>query len=70
MVVSAPWLALSWPADQPQPSRDDRGRLRRVVRRCKEDQADAALLLPNCPVCTRGVSLAASALEESGIATW
>jgi hypothetical protein len=40
-----------------------------VVRRCKEDQADAALLLPNCPVCHQSVSLAAHALEESGIAT-
>jgi hypothetical protein len=40
-----------------------------VVRRCKEDQVDAALLLPNCPVCHQSVSLAARALEESGIAT-
>jgi len=40
-----------------------------VVRRCKEDQVDAALLLPNCPVCHQSVSLAARALEESGVAT-
>src|SRR3954465_3614879 len=30
-----------------------------VVRRCKDDQVDAALLLPNCPVCHQNVSLAA-----------
>jgi hypothetical protein len=40
-----------------------------VVRRCAEDQVDAALLLPNCPVCHQSVSLAARALEERGIAT-
>jgi D-proline reductase (dithiol) PrdB len=40
-----------------------------VVQRCREDQVDAALLLPNCPVCHQSVSLAARALEESGIAT-
>jgi len=40
-----------------------------VVRRCKEDQVDAALLLPNCPVCHQSVGLAARTLEESGIAT-
>jgi D-proline reductase (dithiol) PrdB len=40
-----------------------------VVRRCTEDRIDAAFLLPNCPVCHQSVSLAARALEESGIAT-
>jgi D-proline reductase (dithiol) PrdB len=40
-----------------------------VVRRCTEDRVDAALLLPNCPVCHQSVSLAARALEESGIPT-
>src|SRR4029077_11841505 len=40
-----------------------------VVRRCTEDQVDAALLLANCPVCHQSVSLAARALEESCIAT-
>ena len=40
-----------------------------VVARCKADGVDAALLLPNCPVCHQSVSLAARALEENGIAT-
>src|SRR4029079_7196925 len=40
-----------------------------VVARCKADGADAALLVPNCPVCHQSVSLAARALEENGIAT-
>jgi D-proline reductase (dithiol) PrdB len=40
-----------------------------IVRRCAEDRVDAALLLPNCPVCHQSVSLAARALEESGVAT-
>lgn len=40
-----------------------------IVRRCREDQADAAILVPNCPVCHQTVSLAARALEDSGIAT-
>jgi hypothetical protein len=40
-----------------------------VVRRCTEDRVDAALLLPNCPVCHQSVGLAARALEESGVAT-
>lgn len=42
---------------------------REVVARCKDDGVDAALLVPNCPVCHQSVSLAARALEESGIAT-
>jgi hypothetical protein len=40
-----------------------------VVTRAKADGVDAALLLPNCPVCHQTVSLAARALEEAGIAT-
>jgi D-proline reductase (dithiol) PrdB len=40
-----------------------------IVARCKEDDVDAALLVPNCPVCHQSVSLAARALEQSGIAT-
>ena len=40
-----------------------------VVRRCTEEAVDAAILLPNCPVCHQSVSLAARALEENGIAT-
>lgn len=40
-----------------------------IVWRCREDGADAAILVPNCPVCHQTVSLAARALEASGIAT-
>ena len=40
-----------------------------LVARCKADGADAAILVPNCPVCHQTVSLAARALESSGIAT-
>jgi hypothetical protein len=40
-----------------------------LVRRCRDDRADAALLVPNCPVCHQSVSLAAQALEAAGIAT-
>jgi D-proline reductase (dithiol) PrdB len=40
-----------------------------LVRRCVEDQTDAAILVPNCPVCHQTVSLAARALEMQGIAT-
>jgi hypothetical protein len=40
-----------------------------LVGRCTEDAVDAALLLPNCPVCHQSVSLAARQLEDSGIAT-
>jgi hypothetical protein len=40
-----------------------------LVRRCREDEADAAILVPNCPVCHQTVSLAARALESRGIAT-
>jgi D-proline reductase (dithiol) PrdB len=40
-----------------------------LVKRCKEDGADAAVLVPNCPVCHQTVSLAARALEAEGIAT-
>ena len=40
-----------------------------VVSRCLEDHADAAVLVPNCPVCHQSVSMAARALEEAGIAT-
>ena len=39
-----------------------------LVRRCQEDGADIALLVPNCPVCHQSVSLAANALEAAGIA--
>lgn len=40
-----------------------------LVRRVSDDRADAAILVPNCPVCHQTVSLAARALEASGIAT-
>jgi len=40
-----------------------------LVARCSADGADAAILVPNCPVCHQSVSLAARALEQSGIAT-
>jgi len=40
-----------------------------IALRCKADGADAAVLVPNCPVCHQTLSLAARALEESGIAT-
>jgi hypothetical protein len=40
-----------------------------IVARCQEEGVDAALLVPNCPVCHQSVSLAARALEASGIAT-
>lgn len=40
-----------------------------LVSRCQEDGIDAAILVPNCPVCHQSVSLAACALEEAGIST-
>jgi hypothetical protein len=40
-----------------------------LLARCREDGAEAAILVPNCPVCHQSMSLAARALEEAGIAT-
>jgi len=40
-----------------------------IVARCKADSVDAAILVPNCPVCHQTVSLAARLLEENGIPT-
>ena len=40
-----------------------------LVDRCAADGVDAAILVPNCPVCHQTVSLAARLLEESGIST-
>ena len=40
-----------------------------IVARCKADGVDAALLVPNCPVCHQTVSLTARLLEEKGIST-
>lgn len=36
---------------------------------CRADGIDAAVLIPNCPVCHQSVSIAARLLEEAGIAT-
>jgi D-proline reductase (dithiol) PrdB len=40
-----------------------------IVARCKADEVDAVILVPNCPVCHQTVSLVARMLEESGIST-
>jgi D-proline reductase (dithiol) PrdB len=40
-----------------------------IVARCRADGVDAAILLPNCPVCHQSASLVARQLEASGIAT-
>jgi len=40
-----------------------------IVARCTADAVDAAILIPNCPVCHQSVSLAARMLEQNGIAT-
>ena len=40
-----------------------------IVARCVADGVDAAILVPNCPVCHQTVSLAARRLEERGIST-
>ena len=40
-----------------------------IVARCSADGVDAAILVPNCPVCHQTVSLAARLLEENGIST-
>ena len=40
-----------------------------VVRRCREDGADAILLVPNCPVCHQTMSLMARTLEAAGLPT-
>ena len=40
-----------------------------ILARCLEDGADAALLVPNCPVCHQSLSLIARHLEENGIST-
>ena len=41
-----------------------------LVARCQADAVDAALLVPNCPVCHQSVSLAARALEETASPPW
>jgi hypothetical protein len=39
------------------------------VRRCRDDGTDAAILVPNCPVCHQTMSLIARVLDESDIPT-
>jgi D-proline reductase (dithiol) PrdB len=40
-----------------------------ILARCRSDQVDAALLVPNCPVCHQTISLVARHLEANGIST-
>ena len=40
-----------------------------ILRRCREDGVDAAVLVPNCPVCHQTVSLVARHLEAGGLST-
>lgn len=40
-----------------------------IVARCRTDGADAAILLPNCPVCHQSLALIARLLEAGGIAS-
>lgn len=40
-----------------------------IVARCRADGADAAILLPNCPVCHQSLALIARLLEAGGIAS-
>ncbi len=40
-----------------------------IVARCRDDGVDAAILVPNCPICHQTLSLAARMLEDNGIAT-
>jgi len=40
-----------------------------ILARCREDGADAVILVANCPVCHQSVSLVARHLERHGLAT-
>jgi hypothetical protein len=40
-----------------------------ILARCRADRVDAAVLVPNCPVCHQTVSLVARHLEANGIST-
>ena len=40
-----------------------------ILARCKADKVDAAVLVPNCPVCHQTISLVARHLEANGIST-
>jgi D-proline reductase (dithiol) PrdB len=40
-----------------------------ILARCRADGVDAAVLVPNCPVCHQTISLVARHLEDGGIST-
>ena len=40
-----------------------------ILARCRADHVDAAVLVPNCPVCHQTIALVARHLEANGIAT-
>lgn len=40
-----------------------------ILSRCQNDGVEAAILVPNCPVCHQSISLIARYLEENGIST-
>jgi hypothetical protein len=40
-----------------------------ILARCQADKVDAAVLVPNCPVCHQTISLVARHLEANGIST-
>jgi D-proline reductase (dithiol) PrdB len=40
-----------------------------ILARCRADKVDAAVLVPNCPVCHQTISLVARHLEANGIST-
>jgi len=40
-----------------------------ILRHCRDDGADAAILVPNCPVCHQTTSLVARHLEANGLPT-
>src|ERR1700728_3555045 len=40
-----------------------------ILARCRADKVDAAVLVPNCPVCHQTISLVARHLEANGIPT-
>jgi hypothetical protein len=40
-----------------------------ILARCRQDEVDAAVLVPNCPVCHQTVGLVARHLEANGIST-
>ena len=40
-----------------------------LISRCRADAIDAAILVPNCPICHQSVSLTARELEANGVST-